>query len=40
MVPAWHHRLWSQASHSLPIEAADEVNACIRSFAIAHSGGA
>ena len=40
VVPAWHHRLWSQASHSLPIEAADEVNACIRSFAIAHSGGA
>jgi len=34
VVPAWTHRLWPQASHLLPVEHADEVNACIREFAL------
>ncbi|MED5814622.1 alpha/beta hydrolase [Mycolicibacterium sp. 050232] len=40
VVPAWRHRLWPHASHCLPAEAPDEVNACIRNFAHEHGGGA
>ncbi|MEE6140561.1 alpha/beta hydrolase [Mycobacterium sp. 050128] len=36
VVPAWRYRLWPDASHALPAEAPDEVNACIRQFAIEH----
>jgi pimeloyl-ACP methyl ester carboxylesterase len=36
VVPAWRYRLWPAASHALPIEVPDEVNACIRGFAREH----
>ncbi len=36
VVPDWQHRLWPNASHALPIEAADAVNASIRQFVIDH----
>ena len=32
VVPAWQYHLWPDASHSLPAEAPDEVNAHIRNF--------
>lgn len=35
-MPDWRYHLWSNASHSLPAEVPDEVNACIRRFAIEH----
>lgn len=38
VVPAWHHHLWPHASHALPAEAPDEVNACIRNFVLEHGG--
>jgi pimeloyl-ACP methyl ester carboxylesterase len=34
VVPAWQHRMWRDASHALPAEVPDEVNACIRQVAI------
>ncbi|MGE2724825.1 alpha/beta fold hydrolase [Mycolicibacterium pulveris] len=40
VVPAWRYHLWPNASHALPIEMADETNACIRQFAIEHRNGA
>lgn len=40
VVPAWQHHLWPHASHSLPAEAPDEVNACIRNFVLEHGRGA
>lgn len=36
VVPAWRHQLWPTASHALPAEVPDEVNASIRRFAIDH----
>lgn len=36
VVPTWRHRLWHSASHALPAEVHDEVNACIREFVIEH----
>lgn len=36
VVPAWRHRLWPAASHALPWEVPDEVNACISDFAREH----
>jgi len=35
-VPTWHHHLWPDASHALPAEVPDEVNASIREFAMNH----
>lgn len=32
VVPTWRYQLWPTASHALPAEVADEVNACIRQF--------
>ncbi|OBB60421.1 alpha/beta hydrolase [Mycobacterium sp. 852013-51886_SCH5428379] len=34
VVPHWRYHLWPDASHLLPAEVPDEVNACIRQFAI------
>ncbi|MHC9292966.1 alpha/beta fold hydrolase [Mycobacterium sp. LTG2003] len=39
VLPAWRHHLWPDASHSLPAEAADEVNARIRDFVLEHGMG-
>ena len=36
VVPEWRYRLWPNASHALPAEVPDEVNACIRQFVIEH----
>jgi pimeloyl-ACP methyl ester carboxylesterase len=36
VVPTWRHRLWHNASHALPAEIPNEVNACIRKFVIEH----
>ncbi|RAU93038.1 alpha/beta hydrolase [Mycobacterium colombiense] len=36
VVPTWRHHLWQNASHALPAEVPDEVNACIREFVIEH----
>ncbi|MGV0634612.1 alpha/beta hydrolase [Mycolicibacillus trivialis] len=36
VVPGWNYRLWPTASHLLPAEIADEVNDCIREFALGH----
>lgn len=36
VVPAWRYRLWPAASHALPCEVPDEVNACISHFAREH----
>jgi pimeloyl-ACP methyl ester carboxylesterase len=36
VMPTWQYRLWRHASHSLPAEVPDEVNACIRKFVIEH----
>ncbi|WP_066897453.1 alpha/beta fold hydrolase [Mycolicibacterium houstonense] len=35
-VPSWRYHMWPNASHMLPAEASDEVNAQIRQFVIAH----
>ncbi|WP_307787492.1 alpha/beta hydrolase [Mycolicibacterium sp. S2-37] len=35
VVPHWRYHLWPNASHALPAEVPDEVNACIRQFVIA-----
>ena len=40
VVPFWRYHLWPNASHALPTEIPDEVNACIRQFAIEHANGA
>lgn len=40
VVPTWRHRLWHNASHALPAEVPDQVNACIREFVIEHHDGA
>jgi pimeloyl-ACP methyl ester carboxylesterase len=40
VVPAWRYHLWPNASHALPAEVPDEVNACIRQFVIEHRNGA
>jgi pimeloyl-ACP methyl ester carboxylesterase len=40
VVPDWRHHLWPDASHALPAEIPDAVNACIRQFAIEHRTGA
>ncbi|MCT7660011.1 alpha/beta fold hydrolase [Mycobacterium deserti] len=40
VVPAWRYRLWPNASHALPSEVPDEVNAYIRQFVIEHRSGA
>jgi pimeloyl-ACP methyl ester carboxylesterase len=40
VVPGWRYHLWPNTSHALPAEAPDEVNACIRQFAIEHGNGA
>jgi pimeloyl-ACP methyl ester carboxylesterase len=40
VVPAWRYRLWPNATHALPAEVPDEVNACIREFVIEHRNGA
>ncbi|MGV0041259.1 alpha/beta fold hydrolase [Mycobacterium colombiense] len=39
LVPAWRYHLWPKASHALPAEVPDEVNACIRQFVIEHHNG-
>lgn len=36
VVPAWRYELWPNATHSLPAEIPDEVNAAIRAFAFEH----
>jgi pimeloyl-ACP methyl ester carboxylesterase len=36
VVPTWRHRLWRTASHLLPAENPEQVNACIRQFVIEH----
>lgn len=36
VVPAWRYHLWPNASHALPAEVPDEVNACIRQFVLEH----
>ncbi|MUL47562.1 alpha/beta hydrolase [Mycobacterium sp. CBMA293] len=36
VVPGWQHQLWPCASHALPAEVADEVNASIRKFVNDH----
>jgi pimeloyl-ACP methyl ester carboxylesterase len=38
-VPSWQYRLWPNASHALPAEVPDEVNASIRQFVIEHRPG-
>lgn len=40
VVPTWRYHLWPNATHSLPAEIPDEVNACIRQFVIEHRGDA
>ncbi|WP_319450016.1 MULTISPECIES: alpha/beta hydrolase [unclassified Mycobacterium] len=40
VVPHWRYHLWPNTSHALPAEVPDEVNDCIRQFAIEHSNGA
>ena len=40
VVPAWRYHLWPNASHALPAEVPDEVNAYIRQFVIEHRNGA
>jgi pimeloyl-ACP methyl ester carboxylesterase len=40
VVPDWRYRLWPDATHALPAELGDEVNACIREFVIEHRNGA
>ncbi len=40
VVPAWRYHLWPNASHALPAEVPDEVNAFIRRFVIEHRNGA
>lgn len=40
VVPMWQYHLWPNATHSLPLEAPDEVNASIRNFVLEHRGGA
>jgi len=40
VVPAWRYHLWPNASHALPTEVPDEVNASIRQFVIEHRNGA
>ncbi len=40
VVPHWRYHLWPDATHALPAEVADEVNACIREFVIEHRNGA
>lgn len=39
VAPTWEHRLWPEATHMLPCEAAGDVVACIRSFAHEHPPG-
>jgi pimeloyl-ACP methyl ester carboxylesterase len=39
VVPSWHYRLWPNASHALPTEVPDEVNASIRRFVVEHRPG-
>jgi len=39
VVPDWRYRLWPDATHALPGEVPDEVNACIRQFVIEHRNG-
>lgn len=36
VVPTWRHRLWPTASHLLPAEQPDTINACIREFVSEH----
>jgi hypothetical protein len=36
VMPAWRYRLWPDASHMLPCEAADEVSDYIGDFARDH----
>jgi hypothetical protein len=40
VVPRWEYHLWPDASHALPAEVPDEVNACIRQFVKEHRSGA
>jgi pimeloyl-ACP methyl ester carboxylesterase len=40
VVPVWRYHLWPNASHALPAELPEEVNASIRQFAIEHRNGA
>jgi pimeloyl-ACP methyl ester carboxylesterase len=40
VVPDWRYHLWPNTSHALQAEVPDEVNACIRQFAIDHRKGA
>jgi pimeloyl-ACP methyl ester carboxylesterase len=40
VVPQWRYHLWPNASHALPAENPDEVNAAIRQFIIEHRNGA
>jgi pimeloyl-ACP methyl ester carboxylesterase len=40
VVPDWQYRLWPDASHALPAEVPDEVNACISQFVTEHRCGA
>jgi pimeloyl-ACP methyl ester carboxylesterase len=40
VVPAWRYHLWPNASHALPAEVPDEVNASISQFVIEHRSGA
>ena len=39
-VPGWRYHLWPNATHALPAEVPDEVNACIRQFVKEHRNGA
>ena len=39
VVPDWRYQLWPNASHALPAEIPDEVNACIRQFVIENRTG-
>jgi pimeloyl-ACP methyl ester carboxylesterase len=36
VVPSWRYELWPNASHALPAEVPDEVNAAIRGFVFEH----
>lgn len=40
VVPGWRYRLWPKATHALPAELPDEVNASIRQFVKEHRDGA
>lgn len=40
VVPDWRYHLWTNTSHAIQAEVPDEVNACIRQFAIEHRKGA